>query len=261
MLASHDPRIIHRGISLDRAVSALKGGKQIGDLIIATPRIADSLLGIGCTVTSRFSSSFEFSRPARSVFTRETAVPECSAEVYVAGELTAPIAFRFTDCEFMHVNMDAIFVEIANAASDAMAPSRVVGPIVVTDLLNTAMPLIRYRLGDFGSLTEGETCPCGRVTPRLKLFAREFHASSETARRLEGLVKSNSDPSLLVHIADNSFVLYVNESRNFQDALDEFQLSCVEVRDAAELPDELTPLVSAKAVLSIAERPMPHGPH
>jgi len=38
--------------------------------------------------------------------------------------------------------------------------------IVVTDLNNVAMPLIRYRLGDLVSLAE-EPCPCGRMMPIL----------------------------------------------------------------------------------------------
>lgn len=41
------------------------------------------------------------------------------------------------------------------------------GEIVVTNLTNYAMPLIRYRIGDTGSLLHG-VCPCGRGFPRLK---------------------------------------------------------------------------------------------
>jgi phenylacetate-CoA ligase len=45
-----------------------------------------------------------------------------------------------------------------------------VGPILVTDLLNFAMPLIRYRIGDLGSWDTGP-CKCGRGLPRLKAIA------------------------------------------------------------------------------------------
>jgi phenylacetate-CoA ligase len=45
-----------------------------------------------------------------------------------------------------------------------------VGPILVTDLLNHAMPLIRYRIGDLGSWETGP-CKCGRGLPRLKAIA------------------------------------------------------------------------------------------
>src|SRR5262249_44155697 len=41
------------------------------------------------------------------------------------------------------------------------------GTILVTDLLNYAMPLIRYRIGDLGSWACGR-CSCGRALPRLE---------------------------------------------------------------------------------------------
>jgi phenylacetate-CoA ligase len=40
----------------------------------------------------------------------------------------------------------------------------------VTDLLNRAMPLIRYRIGDLGAWAAG-SCPCGRGLPRLERVA------------------------------------------------------------------------------------------
>ncbi len=41
------------------------------------------------------------------------------------------------------------------------------GELLITDLTNVAMPLIRYRIGDLGAL--GEPCPCGRGLPVLHL--------------------------------------------------------------------------------------------
>jgi phenylacetate-CoA ligase len=41
------------------------------------------------------------------------------------------------------------------------------GEIVVTNLMNYAMPLIRYRVGDIGTLGK-EPCSCGRGLPLLK---------------------------------------------------------------------------------------------
>jgi len=45
------------------------------------------------------------------------------------------------------------------------------GEIVVTDLSNKALPLIRYRVGDVGRIFRGK-CQCGRVTPRLEVLGR-----------------------------------------------------------------------------------------
>ena len=42
-----------------------------------------------------------------------------------------------------------------------------VGSILVTDLLNLAMPLIRYRIGDLATWADGK-CACGRSLPRLE---------------------------------------------------------------------------------------------
>lgn len=43
------------------------------------------------------------------------------------------------------------------------------GDLVLTGLLNPTMPLIRYRVGDRGSLADpGEPCPCGRTLPVLE---------------------------------------------------------------------------------------------
>lgn len=43
-----------------------------------------------------------------------------------------------------------------------------VGELICTGLLNTDMPLIRYRVGDRGALATGKrSCPCGRTLPML----------------------------------------------------------------------------------------------
>ena len=53
-----------------------------------------------------------------------------------------------------------------------------VGEIVATGFLNRDQPLIRYRTGDLGSLSE-EPCPCGREMPVLT----EIVLSEESDRR------------------------------------------------------------------------------
>lgn len=63
----------------------------------------------------------------------------------------------------MHINGDALLVEIEPVAG---APDGV-GKVVVTDLLNRSMPLIRYEIGDLARWEIGPPCPCGRSFPRL----------------------------------------------------------------------------------------------
>jgi phenylacetate-CoA ligase len=68
----------------------------------------------------------------------------------------------------LHVMAEGLFVEIETPQGPA-APGQV-GSILVTDLLNGAMPLIRYRIGDLGAWAAGD-CPCGRHLPRLARVA------------------------------------------------------------------------------------------
>lgn len=65
----------------------------------------------------------------------------------------------------MHVNADVVYIEIVDQAGRALPPGEE-GEIVATLLVNHAMPLLRYRTGDWGSL-RATRCACGRATPLL----------------------------------------------------------------------------------------------
>jgi phenylacetate-CoA ligase len=70
------------------------------------------------------------------------------------------------ECEkgSMHINAENMIVEILNG--DAPCAPGELGEVVITELNNMAMPLIRYRVGDFASLSAGD-CECGRSLPVL----------------------------------------------------------------------------------------------
>jgi phenylacetate-CoA ligase len=68
----------------------------------------------------------------------------------------------------LHVMAEGLYLEIETSHGPA-APGET-GAILVTDLLNFAMPLVRYRIGDMGAWAGG-TCPCGRGLPRLAAVA------------------------------------------------------------------------------------------
>jgi phenylacetate-CoA ligase len=73
-----------------------------------------------------------------------------------------------SECEAhdgLHVMAEGLHVEVVRGDRPA-APGEA-GAILVTDLLNYPMPLIRYRIGDAGSWAEG-ACRCGRALPRLR---------------------------------------------------------------------------------------------
>jgi phenylacetate-CoA ligase len=69
----------------------------------------------------------------------------------------------------MHVFEDLFLVE-AFRGGRPVGPGQV-GRLAVTDLINTAMPLIRYEVGDVGRL-HLTPCPCGRRTARLEVLGR-----------------------------------------------------------------------------------------
>ncbi len=71
----------------------------------------------------------------------------------------------------MHINADGVYVEVLREGRPA-DPGEA-GSIIVTDLTNRAMPLLRYQVGDVGVLSDRQ-CPCGRGLPLLeRLEGRE----------------------------------------------------------------------------------------
>ena len=64
----------------------------------------------------------------------------------------------------LHVMAEGLYVEILDG--DRPVADGEVGSVVVTDLRNHAMPLIRYRNGDMSSINY-QPCSCGRSLPRL----------------------------------------------------------------------------------------------
>jgi phenylacetate-CoA ligase len=70
----------------------------------------------------------------------------------------------------LHVNEDHFLVETIDPDDGATVPPETVGELVFTTLTKEALPLIRYRTGDLGAITE-EPCRCGRTTVRLTQLA------------------------------------------------------------------------------------------
>jgi phenylacetate-CoA ligase len=66
----------------------------------------------------------------------------------------------------LHVNADSVYVEI-ESDREAATRSGASGHLIVTDLANFAMPLIRYRIGDMATLSD-RVCPCGRGLPLIE---------------------------------------------------------------------------------------------
>ncbi|MDR0869863.1 MAG: hypothetical protein LBN39_03640 [Planctomycetaceae bacterium] len=69
--------------------------------------------------------------------------------------------------EGLHVNLDTLHVEVIDANGNP-CPPLVPGRVIVTDLINRAMPILRYEIGDTASWSDKQ-CSCGRTLP---LFSR-----------------------------------------------------------------------------------------
>ena len=65
----------------------------------------------------------------------------------------------------MHINADVVRLEVLDEANRPV-PKGVEGNLVASLLVNRAMPLLRYRIGDRGSLL-AERCACGHPFPLL----------------------------------------------------------------------------------------------
>jgi phenylacetate-coenzyme A ligase PaaK-like adenylate-forming protein len=102
--------------------------------------------------------------PDRAVITRGFGCPVF--EEYGCGEL-GNIAHQ-CDKGGLHLSAENLAVELVGAANGEP------GEVVVTELNNLAMPLIRYRLNDYAAPTN-EPCPCGRTLPRIRaVFGRAY---------------------------------------------------------------------------------------
>jgi hypothetical protein len=252
----HDRRVRHREIHIDRVLQLLADGRFVADLIVCSPSLVPTLTETG-PILPRITTSFEFSRPARALFGGcPPGTPESPTEVYACGELTAPIAFRFPDCGWFHVNSDAVIVEVVDLRSGEPVEEGTAGRIVVTDLLNTAMPIIRYDIGDVGAPGGGHRCPCGRATPRLQLVARD-HLLNPAARWLDTMVRRRNRPALLIELGPDQCVVASPDPAAFAPLTVEAARRGLAVRMTAEIPPVLRNLVPVTASLSIAERPPP----
>jgi phenylacetate-CoA ligase len=67
----------------------------------------------------------------------------------------------------LHVQEDHFLVEVVDPETGALKKDDEEGELVFTTLTKQALPLIRYRTGDLGSLTT-EPCDCGRTLARVR---------------------------------------------------------------------------------------------
>jgi phenylacetate-coenzyme A ligase PaaK-like adenylate-forming protein len=152
-----------------------------------------------------------------------------------------------SECEYhtgLHVNADALLVEIDPIPG---AP-RNLGHIVVTDLYNRSMPLIRYQIGDLARWEVEGSCPCGRHFPRIAGIEGRI---TDFLRLPDGRLISG--PSLTLVIGDMAEIC---QAQFVQQCSTQVQLRIVPgvgygAHTASELGRRLSPYFREQLELSI----------
>lgn len=90
---------------------------------------------------------------------------QCKVTNRYGCEEVSLIACECEQHDGLHINADSLFVEVVRDGRPALPGEP--GSVVITDLTNRAMPLIRYQVGDVAVLSS-RRCRCGRGLPLLE---------------------------------------------------------------------------------------------
>ncbi len=81
------------------------------------------------------------------------------------------LAMECPEYPHYHVQSESVLIEIVDENGALCRPGQL-GRVLITDLQNLAMPLIRYEIGDYAE--PGEPCTCGRGLPVIKRIVGRF---------------------------------------------------------------------------------------
>ena len=114
-----------------------------------------------------------------------------------------------SECEThdgLHLNSDSVYCEAT--------PGQGSTPMLVTDLSNYAMPLLRYQVGDMVVPASGGRCSCGRGLPMIRsIEGREAdYVLTPTGRLVSGISLTEN---FALHIAGAEQVQIVQETTDF----------------------------------------------
>jgi phenylacetate-CoA ligase len=120
--------------------------------------------------------------------------------------------------EGMHLNIEHLVIEIIRedgTAADVGEPGR----IIVTDLMNMAMPFVRYQVEDIGILLDRE-CSCGRALPLM---------GPVQGRIADFLIKNDGTKIAGISIIENTLTKLngIDQLQIIQESLKEFNINIV----------------------------------
>jgi phenylacetate-CoA ligase len=104
----------------------------------------------------------------------------------------------------LHIHADSRYVEVTDSAGNPV-PMGETGYIVVTDLENYAMPIIRYKNDDMSSVKPGK-CTCGNNFPML----------NPIMGRVYNVFKLKSGKQIYGHMFSRKLFTYTHEIKQFQ---------------------------------------------
>lgn len=138
------------------------------------------------------------------------------------------------ECEWhagMHINMDHVVVEFLRADGQPAAAGETAF-VVVTDLINDVMPLIRYRVEDMAASMAGP-CGCGRGLPMMDRVA---------GRVADFLIREDGTQVAGVSLIENTLTIIpgIEQMQIIQEQLDRIVLKIVQEEGGA--PDARRPL-------------------
>lgn len=159
----------------------------------------------------------------------------------------------------LHLHAEGLIAEVLVDGRPA-APGEY-GELVLTDLLNRGMPLLRYRVGDVSAMMEGP-CRCGRTLPRL----REVRG-----RTADFLVTPEGDRVFGISVLDTMLIHVpgIRQGQLVQERRDELRVRLVvdeerfaaggEARLLAELPRYFGPTMRYRVERVPRIDPEPNG--
>jgi len=123
-----------------------------------------------------------------------------------------------SECEAgnMHLWPEAGVTEVLADKEDTRVAAGTDGRLIFTGLLNHAMPLVRYEVGDRGALSPKQQCSCGRTLPQLE--------------RLVGRLSDNivaTDGRRIFQVDQTLYALAIKEAQMIQERLGEVRVKVI----------------------------------
>ncbi len=150
---------------------------------------------------------------------------ECEPTDRYGCEEVGLIASECERHEGLHLNADCLYVELIDFEGRPVVGDKP-GRIVITDLVNRAMPLFRYEIGDT-AVWSRRTCSCGRTLP---MFARI------EGRIADYVITKSGDYISGISLTENfaCMVSGIAQLQIVQESLDRFTFNIVKGPDFGE---------------------------